>query len=58
VRLRLEEREYVVEEILDQWYGPDDAFFGGRTDHGNLYILRHRPASSGSEWALESFRQL
>jgi len=32
VRLRLDERDYMVEEIVDQWYGSDDAFFKVRTD--------------------------
>ena len=27
VRFRLEDREYLVEEILDQWYGPEHIFF-------------------------------
>jgi hypothetical protein len=45
----------MVEEILDQWYGPDDEFFKVRADDGNLYILRHHPLED--EWSLESFRQ-
>ena len=46
----------MVEEVLDQWYGPDDVFFKVRTDDGNLYVLRHN--TSADEWTLESFRQL
>ena len=56
VRFQLGDREYMVEELLDRWYGPDDAFFKMRADEGNLYILRHN--TSADEWALESFRQL
>jgi hypothetical protein len=46
----------MVEEVLDQWYGPEDSFFKVRTDDGNLYILRRN--MSADEWTLESFRQL
>ena len=27
VRFQLGNREHVVEEVLDQWYGPDQAFY-------------------------------
>ena len=38
VRFRLNGREYVVEDVLDQWYGPQDVFFKLRADDGNFYI--------------------
>jgi hypothetical protein len=44
-----------VEELLDQWYGPDDVFYKVRADDGNLYILRHNERED--EWSLESFRR-
>ena len=56
VRFQLGDREYVVEEVLDQWYGPDETFFKVCADDGNLYILRHQIAAD--EWRLESFRRL
>ncbi len=56
VRFRLGDRDYMVEEIIDQWYGPDDQFFKVRTDDDNLYILRQK--KSEGEWSLESFRRL
>jgi hypothetical protein len=56
VRFQLGDRNYMVDEVLDQWYGPDDAFFKVRTDDGNLYVLRRNV--SGDEWSLESFRQV
>lgn len=56
VRFRLGDRDYMVEEIVDQWYGPDDQFFKVRADDGNLYILRQKAAKG--EWSLESFRML
>ena len=55
IRFSLGDSEYCVEEVLDQWYGPDDTYFRVRADDGNLYILRHRPAGDGETWALESF---
>jgi len=53
-RFQMGEREYAVEEVLDQWYGPDDVFYKVRADDGNLYILRHDERAG--EWRLESFR--
>ena len=55
IRFQLGDRDYMVEEVLDQWYGPDDEFFKVRADDGNLYILRHQALED--EWRLESFRQ-
>ena len=43
LRFRLDGHEYLVEEVVDQWYGPEHAFFKLRVDDGNLYILRMRP---------------
>jgi hypothetical protein len=56
VKFQMGEREFVVEELLDQWYGPSEVFFKVRADDGNLYILRH--SSSLDEWQLESFLRL
>ena len=56
VKFQMGEREFLVEEILDQWYGLNEIFFKVRADDGNLYILRHN--SSPDEWQLESFRRL
>ena len=58
IRFQLGERDYMVEEVMDQWYGPHDAFFKVRTDEGNLYILRRRTAEGEEEWSLEAFREL
>ena len=55
VRFRLGGQDYFVEELLDQWYGPDDVFYKVRADDGNLYILRHNERED--EWRLESFRR-
>jgi hypothetical protein len=55
VRFQLGERDYLVIEVVDQWYGPDATFFKLRADDGNLYILRH--GHPVDEWTLESFRR-
>jgi hypothetical protein len=57
VRFRLDDREYLVEEILDQWYGPEHIFFKLRADDSNFYILRHRTSLPDGEWELVSFRE-
>ncbi len=52
----LHDRKYQVEEVLDQWYGPDDTYFRVRAEDGNIYILRHAGPEGG--WTLESFRRV
>jgi uncharacterized protein (UPF0128 family) len=56
VRFRLDGHEYMVEELLDQWYGPQDVFYKVRADDGNLYILRQQ--TSDESWDLVSFRRI
>jgi uncharacterized protein (UPF0128 family) len=58
VRFRLDGHEYLVEELLDQWYGENDAFYKVRADDGNLYILRQETSTPEGSWHLASFRQL
>jgi hypothetical protein len=58
VRFRLDGHEYLAEEILDQWYGPDKAFYKVRADDGNLYILSRQTSIPDGLWDLVSFRQL
>jgi hypothetical protein len=58
LRFALDERDYFVEEILDQWYGPDHIFFKLRADDGNCYILRHQISVPEGSWELISFRQM
>ena len=58
VRFWLDERAFLVEEVLDQWYGPSAAFFKVRADDGNLYILRQDRSALDGVWSLESFREL
>jgi hypothetical protein len=55
VRFEVGNHHYMVAEILDRWYGPDDEFVKVRADDCNTYILRHHLLRD--EWSLESFRQ-
>lgn len=54
LRFWLDDLEYLVEEVVDQWCGPDDAFFKVLASDGNLYVLRRRPTPPDGEWTLES----
>lgn len=56
VRFTLGGCDFLVEELLDQWYGPQAQFFKVRADDGNLYILRHDTSAEPDDWGLESFR--
>ena len=58
LRFQLNGHEYAVQEVLDQWYGADSAFFKVRADDGSLYILRHNTFGEADDWSLESFRSL
>lgn len=49
-------RCYEVEEVLDQWYGPEDTYFRVRADDGNIYVLRHSHRQDDA-WTLEAFRR-
>ena len=58
VRFQLGGQDYFVEELLDQWYGPQDVFFKVKANNGNVYILRRRSTKPEGEWSLESFRDM
>ena len=58
VRFRLSGRDYFVEALLDQWYGPQDVCFKVKANDGNVYILRRRSTTPEGEWGLESFRDI
>jgi len=57
VRFRLHGHQYVVEEVIDQWCGPDDVSYKVRADDGNFYILRQQTSTPDGVWDLVSFRQ-
>lgn len=54
VRFQVRERTFIVEELLDRWYGPEEAYFKVKADDGNTYILRQ---SRMDVWTLEAFRR-
>jgi hypothetical protein len=56
VRFELGDHDCFVEEVVDQWDGPDDTFFKVRTSNQNLYVLRRHLSTLEAEWTLESFR--
>ena len=55
VRFRVGDHDYTVEEIVDQWYGPDHVYFKCRANDGGLYILRLSVPEG--PWELVSFRR-
>jgi hypothetical protein len=57
IRFWLNDHEYLVEEVVDQWYGPEHVFFKLQASDGNLYILRHQTSALEGAWELVSFRQ-
>ena len=56
LRFELDGHDYTVEDVLDQWYGPDSTFFKVRAQDGHFYILRHHTYGDADDWSLESFR--
>jgi hypothetical protein len=46
-----------VDEVLDQWYGPEYAWYKVLADDGNLYILKRDTSEPGGRWDLVSFRK-
>ncbi len=58
VRFTLDGHEYLVEEILDQWYGPDKSFYKVRAHDGNLYILSKQTSTQEGLWDFVSFRKI
>ena len=54
VRFWIDGEHYRVEAVLDQWYGPDSAFYKVRAE-GNLWILRQKISTPEGRWELVSF---
>jgi hypothetical protein len=57
VRFRIDDYQYKIEEVLDQWYGTEDAWYKVRAHDGNIYILRRRTSIPDGAWELVSFRK-
>jgi hypothetical protein len=56
VRFHIDNRDYMVEAVLDQWHSPDATYFKVRSDDG-VYVLRHRFSPQVDNWTLESYRR-
>jgi len=57
LRFQLNDHEYLVEDVVDQWYRCSHMVFKLRADEGNLYILRHQTSVPEGKWDLVSFRE-
>jgi hypothetical protein len=55
VRFWFDDHKRVVEEVIDQWYGPSDAFFKIRANDILVYVLRHDTSVPDGEWSLIAF---
>jgi hypothetical protein len=42
-KIRFENREVHVTEVMDRWLAPDHRYFKIRGDDQGIYILRHDP---------------
>jgi len=54
LRFFIEERCFVVDEILDCWLASDHRYFKLKANDGHTYILRHDTASG--KWELILFQ--
>ena len=57
VRYRVHGEEHVIEEVLQQWYGPEHQYFLVRTNGGSVDMLRHPTSIPDGEWEIVSFRE-
>jgi len=51
----INDREFLIKEILDQWYTPGCLYFKVRDDNNHTYILKYNQAQD--LWALEFFEK-
>ena len=51
VRFRIGDRDYMVEEIVEQWYGPENNFYKVSADDHHLYLLSLQ--TSTGIWGVE-----
>ncbi|MDA2933136.1 hypothetical protein MYX82_02205 [Acidobacteria bacterium AH-259-D05] len=54
LRFYLGDRQYQVDEVIEQWYEPEAIFFRVRADDGKIYVLRHGKEGPEEEWTVES----
>ncbi len=53
----VEGHEYFVEEVLDQWKGPEAQYFRLMADDGGVYILKLQANGEEDEWSLAACRR-
>lgn len=51
---QLDDRNFAVKELIDQWYGIDHKYFKVRADDDNIYILKYD--EHNDEWSIEFFK--
>jgi hypothetical protein len=56
VGFQIGDRDFIVEQIVGQWYGPDDSFYKVRAHDGKTYLLQHH--GSDVTWSIELSRDL
>jgi hypothetical protein len=45
-------RRVVIQDLLDRWLAPDHRYFKVRGSDGDIYILRHDPATDSWDLTL------
>lgn len=50
---QLDNRNFAVKELIDQWYGIDYTYFKVRADDDHIYILKYDEYND--EWSIEFF---
>ena len=55
ISFTINKREFLIKEILDQWYGPGYLYFKVKDDNNHTYILKYDEAQD--LWELEFFRK-
>ena len=50
MRFWLANLDYLIEEVADQWYGPDGAYLKVRTDAGSVDVVRYDVTSDNGRW--------
>jgi len=53
-RFTLRGRDFIVDEVDDQWYSPAAIYFRVRATDGYYYVLRHDEVQDS--WTLDAFR--
>jgi len=55
ISFTINNREFLIKEILDQWHGPGCLYFKVRDENNHTYILKYD--QNQDLWELEFFRK-